>query len=154
MSEVAQSSPTLRPHGLQTTRLLCPWDSPGKNTGVGCHFFLQYMEVKRETEVAWSCPTPSDPWTADYQAPPSMGFSRQEYWSGVPSPSPPERTAELNKASSLPRTLAGTPKASLPASPLSPFAPLSPGVPLSPFSPGGPLAPERPCGPMAPAGPG
>ena len=38
-------------------------------------------------------PTPSDPWTAAYQAPPSMGFSRQEYWSGVPSPSPPEDTA-------------------------------------------------------------
>ena len=41
VSEVAQSSPTLRPHGLQTPRLLCPWDSPGKNTGVGCHFLLQ-----------------------------------------------------------------------------------------------------------------
>ena len=36
-----QSCPTLRPHGLQPTRLLCPWDSPGKNTGVGCHFLLQ-----------------------------------------------------------------------------------------------------------------
>ena len=40
-SEVAQSCPTLRPCGLQPTRLLCPWDSPGKNTGVGCHFLLQ-----------------------------------------------------------------------------------------------------------------
>ena len=46
------------------------------------------MKVKRGSEVAQSCPTLSDPWTAAYQAPPSMGFSRQEYWSGVPLPSP------------------------------------------------------------------
>ena len=38
-----------------------PWDSPGKNTEVGCHFLLQCMKVKRESEVAQSCPTPSDP---------------------------------------------------------------------------------------------
>ena len=49
------------PHGLQPTRLLCPWDFPGKNTGVGCHFLLQCMKVKRESEVAQSCPTLSDP---------------------------------------------------------------------------------------------
>ena len=65
-----------------------PGDFPGKNTGVGCHFFLQRMKVKSESEVAQSGPTLSDPWTAAYQAPPSMGFSRQEYWSGVPLPSP------------------------------------------------------------------
>ena len=107
-----------------------PWDSPGKNTGVGCHLLLQCMKVKSEIEVAQSCPTLSDPmdcsppgssvhgifqartlewvaisfsnawkwkvkvkslsrvrllatpWTADYQATLSMGFSRQEYWSG------------------------------------------------------------------------
>ena len=45
-------------------------------------------EVKSESEVAQSCLTLSDPWTAAYQAPSSMGFSRQEYWSGVPLPSP------------------------------------------------------------------
>ena len=45
----------------QPTRLPCPWDSPGKNTGVGCHFLLQCMKVKRESEVAQSCPTLSDP---------------------------------------------------------------------------------------------
>ena len=45
------------------------------------------MKVKSESEVAQSCPTLSDPWTAAYQAPPFMGFSRQEYWSGVPLPS-------------------------------------------------------------------
>ena len=38
-----------------------PWDSPGKNTGVGCHFLLQCMKMKSESEVAQSCPTPSDP---------------------------------------------------------------------------------------------
>ena len=65
-----------------------PWDSPGKNTGVGCHFLLQCMKVKSESEVAQSYPTLATPWTAAYQAPPSMGFSRQEYWSGVPLPSP------------------------------------------------------------------
>ena len=65
-----------------------PWDSPGKNTGMGCHFLLQCIKVKSESEVAQSCPTLLDPWTAAYQAPPSMGFSRQEYWSGVPLPSP------------------------------------------------------------------
>ena len=41
--------------------LLCPWDSPGKNTGVGCHFLLQCMKVKSESEVAQPCPTLSDP---------------------------------------------------------------------------------------------
>ena len=45
----------------QPTRLLHPWDSPGKNTGVGCHFLLQCMKVKSESEVAQLCPTLSDP---------------------------------------------------------------------------------------------
>ena len=48
-------------HRRQPTRLPCPWDSPGKNTGVGCHFLLQCMKVKSESEVAQSCPTLSDP---------------------------------------------------------------------------------------------
>ena len=84
-SEVAQSCPTLsdpmdclegcccyccvasvmsdsvRPHRRQPTRLPHPWDSPGKNTGVGCHFLLQCMKVKSESEVAQSCPTLHDP---------------------------------------------------------------------------------------------
>ena len=65
-----------------------PWDSPGKNTGVGCHFLLQWMKVKVKS---LSRVRPSaTPWTAAHQAPPSMGFSRQEYWSGVPLPSPNE----------------------------------------------------------------
>ena len=51
----------MQPHGLQPTRLLCPWDSPAKNTGVGCHFLLQCRKVKSESEVAQSCLTFSDP---------------------------------------------------------------------------------------------
>ena len=50
-------SDSVRPHRRQSNRLLCPWDSPGKNTGVGCHFFLQCMKVKSESEVSQSCPT-------------------------------------------------------------------------------------------------
>ena len=49
------------PHRRWPTRLPHPWDSPGKNTGVGCHFLLQCLKVKSESEVAQSCPTPSDP---------------------------------------------------------------------------------------------
>ena len=61
-AESLQSCPTLcDPHRWQPTRLPRPWDSPGKNTGVGCHFLLQCMEVKSESEVAQSCPTLSDP---------------------------------------------------------------------------------------------
>ena len=56
-----QSCPTLRPHRQQPTRLRSPWDSPGKNTGVGCHFLLQCMKVKSEREVAQLCPTLHDP---------------------------------------------------------------------------------------------
>ena len=106
-----------------------PWDSQGKNTGVGCHFLLQCMNVKSESEVAQSCPTlgnlmdcsqhlrPWDfpvkctgegchcllpcgglatkkcltlatTWTVASQVPMSMGFSRQEYQSGLPFPFP------------------------------------------------------------------
>ena len=90
-------SDSVRPHRRQPTRLRHPWDSPGKNTGVDCHFLLQCMKGKSESEVAKSCPTSSDPWTAAYQAPPSMGFSRQEYWSGVPLPSPGEALYSLQK---------------------------------------------------------
>ena len=54
-------SNSVQPHGLQPTRLPCPWDSPGKNTGVGCHFLLQCMKVESESEVTQSCLTLSDP---------------------------------------------------------------------------------------------
>ena len=81
-------SDSVRPYRQQPTRLRRPWDSPGKNPGVDCHFLLQCMKVKSESEVAQSCLTLATPWTAAHQAPPSMGFSRQEYRSGVPLPSP------------------------------------------------------------------
>ena len=54
-------SDSVRPHRWQHTRLPRPWDSPGKNTGVGCHVLLQCMKVKSESEVAQSGPTLSDP---------------------------------------------------------------------------------------------
>ena len=54
-------SDSVQPQRRQPTRLPYPWDSPGKNTGVGCHFLLQCMKVKSESEVAQSCPTPRDP---------------------------------------------------------------------------------------------
>ena len=127
-------SNTVWPHRQQHTRLPRPWDSPGKNTGVVCHFLLQCGKVKSESEVDQSCLTLCDPmdcslpgssihgilqartlewvaisfssaqkwkgkgkslsrvplfatpWAAAHQAPPSMGFSRQEHWSGVPLP--------------------------------------------------------------------
>ena len=77
-------SDSVRPHRrLAAHQAPGPWDSPGKNTGVGYHFLLQCMKVKSLSRVRLSV----TPWTAAYQAPPSMGFSRQEYWSGVPLPS-------------------------------------------------------------------
>ena len=54
-------SDSVRPHRRQPTRLPHPWDSPGRNPGVGWHFLLQGMKVKSESEVAQSCPTLSDP---------------------------------------------------------------------------------------------
>ena len=87
-AKLLQPCPTLcDPIDSSTRRLPCPWDSPGENTGVGCHFLLQCMKVKSESEFAQSCRPSATPWTAAFQAPPSMGFSRQEYWSGVPLPS-------------------------------------------------------------------
>ena len=54
-------SDSVRPHRQQPIRLPRPWDSPGKNTGVGCRFLFQCMKVKSESEVTQSCPTLSDP---------------------------------------------------------------------------------------------
>ena len=74
-SVVSDSS---RPHGLQPTRVLCPWDFPGKNTGVGCHCLL--LLLLNRFNCVWLCVTPQ---TTAHQAPLSMEFSRQEYWSGL-----------------------------------------------------------------------
>ena len=125
-------SNSVRPHRWQPARLLCPWDSLGKNTWVGCHFLLQCMHAKLlqlcltlwdpiygsppgssvpgilqaripewvaisfSNAWKWKVKVKSlsrvqllaTPWTAAHQAPPSRGFSKQEYWSGVPLPSP------------------------------------------------------------------
>ena len=62
-----QSCPTLQPHRWQPTRLPRPCDSPGKNSGVGCHFLLQCMKVRSESELAQSCPTLRNP--TDYSLP-------------------------------------------------------------------------------------
>ena len=132
-------SDSVRPHRRQPTRLPCPWDSPGKSTGVGCHFLLQCLKVKSESEVAtkqqqnqllgdhnililWCVikkPSLSErnmemhvcalsrvglfatPWTVAHQAPMSMEFSRQEYWRGLPFPSPGELSNPGTESGSL-----------------------------------------------------
>ena len=71
LSNPIDASPPGSPHS---------WNSQGKNTGVGCYFLLQCVKVKSLSRVGLL----ATPWTAAYQAPPSMGFSRQKYWSGVP----------------------------------------------------------------------
>ena len=73
---------SVRAHRRQPARLPGPWDSPGKNTGVGCHFLLQCMKVKTLSRIR----LPATQWTVAYQAPPCMGSSRPEYWSGFPLP--------------------------------------------------------------------
>ena len=70
------------------TRLPRPWDSPGKNTGVGCHFLLQCMKVKSEREVAQSCLTLSDPVDCSLPSSSIHGIFQAKYWSGMPLPSP------------------------------------------------------------------
>ena len=108
-----QSCPTLcDPIDSSPPGLPRPWDSPGKNTGVGCHFLLQCMKVKSESEVTQSCPTLSDPMDCSLpialiaklcltlcrptDCSMSMEFSRQEYWSGWPFPSPKVLVAQLH----------------------------------------------------------
>ena len=85
-----QSCPTLcDPIDGSPTRLTHPWDSPGKNTGVGCHFLFQGMKVKSESEVTQLCPTLSDPMDCSLPGSSVHGiFFRQEYWSGWPLLSP------------------------------------------------------------------
>ena len=78
-------SDSVRPHRRQPNRLPHPWDSPGKNTGVGCHFPLQCMKVKSESEGAQSCPTLLDPMDC---SPPSSSFhgsfqARELEWGAI-----------------------------------------------------------------------
>ena len=81
----------MRPHRQQPTRLPRPWDSPGKNTGVVAISFSNAWKWKVKVKSLSCIRLFATPWTAAYQAPPPMGFSRQEYWSGVPLPSGPQR---------------------------------------------------------------
>ena len=78
----------MRPHRRQPIRLHHPWDSPGKNTGVGCHFLLQCMKVKSESEVAQSCLTLSDPMDCSLPGPSVPGILQAGAlgWGPVPSP--------------------------------------------------------------------
>ena len=80
-------SDSVKPHRWLPTRLLHPWDSPGKNIGVGCHFILQCMRVKSESEVAQSSPTLRDP--MDWSLPGSsihwIFQARVLEWGAIPS---------------------------------------------------------------------
>ena len=67
-------SDSVWPHRRQPTRLPSPWDSPGKNTGLGCRFLLQFMKVKSESEVAQSYPTLSDPMDCSLPGPSVRGI--------------------------------------------------------------------------------
>ena len=72
------------PHRRQPTRLPRAWDSPGKNTGVGCHFLLQCMKVKSESEVAQSCLTLSDPMDCGPPGSSVRGIFQARVLDGVP----------------------------------------------------------------------
>ena len=73
-------SDSVRPHRWQPTRIPRPWDSPGKNTGVGYHFLLQCMKVKSESEVAQSCPTLSDPMDCSLPGSSVHGICTNNFW--------------------------------------------------------------------------
>ena len=81
-------SDSVWPHRRQPTSLPCPWDSPGKNTGVGCHFHLQCMKVKTEKEVDQSCRTLSNPTDCGLPGSSVQGSSQARVleWGAIPSP--------------------------------------------------------------------
>ena len=81
-------SDSVRPQRWQPTRFSRPWDSPGRNTGVGCHFLLQCMKVKSESEVAQSCLTFRDPKDCNLPGSSVHGIFPARDWSGLPLPSP------------------------------------------------------------------
>ena len=86
--QVASVSYSVRPHRGQPTRLPRPWDSPGKNTGVGCHFLLQCMKVKSESEVVQSCLTLFDPMDCSPPGSSVHGVFQARVLEWVPLPSP------------------------------------------------------------------
>ena len=77
-------SDSVRPHRRQPTRLPRPWDSPGKNTGVVAISLSNVWKWRLRVKSLSCVRLFATPWTAAYQAPPPLGFSRQEYWSGLP----------------------------------------------------------------------
>ena len=81
---------TVRPHRRQPTRLPRPWDSPGKNTGVGCHFLLQSTKVKSESEVAQSCLTLRDPMDCSLPGSFVHGIFQARVQDGLPLRFPPQ----------------------------------------------------------------
>ena len=81
-------SDSVQAHRRQPTRLCHPWDSPGKNTGVGCHFCLQCRKVKSESEVTQSCPTLRDPMDCSLPGSSVLGIFQARVLEWVPSPSP------------------------------------------------------------------
>ena len=97
-------SNSVRPHRWQSTRLPHPWDSPGKNTGVGCRFLLQCMKVKSESEVAQLCPTLSDPMDCSPPGSSIHGIFQATVLEWVPLPSPRALHSSLG-SSHLPKCM-------------------------------------------------
>ena len=92
-------SDSVRPHRRQPTWLPHPWDSPGKNTGVGCHFLLQCMKVERESEVAQSCLTLRDPMDCSLPGPSIHGIFQAKVLERVAITFPFSRAIENKKKS-------------------------------------------------------
>ena len=92
-------SDSVRPQRQQPTRLPRPWDSPGKNTGVGCHLPLQRMKVKSESEVAQSCPTPRDPMDCSLPDSPVYGIfqARVLEWGAIAFSELPARAPQKHQ---------------------------------------------------------
>ena len=89
-------SNSVRPHRRQPTRLPHPWDSQARTLEWVAISFANAWKWKVKVKSLSRIRLLATPWTAAHQAPPSMGFSRQEYWSGVPSPSPSKELASFN----------------------------------------------------------
>ena len=131
-------SDSVPPHRRQPTRLHRPWDSPGKNTGVGCHFLLQCMKVKSESEVAQSCPTLRDPMDCSPPGSSAHGIfqARVLEWGAIAfsgsysrSPKMPVTAFASTVRHSLPSSSShGAPKFSSP-DPTPPYPPQDPPVP-------------------------
>ena len=91
-------SDSVRPHRRQPTRLPHPWESPGKNAGVGCHFLFQCMKVKSESADVQLCSTLSDPVDCSPPGSPIPGIpqARTLEWVPLPSPSEPIRAQQTS----------------------------------------------------------